>query len=534
MIGWLIEALVASAVLMVLVLLLRAPVRRAFGPDVAYALWALPLLRLLLPPLPASWREAATAPIAAAGQTITIYVAEPLGLASATTDTDQLALLVPILVALWVAGALAFLAWHTAQHLRFCRRMLTHQIRGSEIDGGIHLIETGAANGPLAFGILRKYVAFPRDFIERYDQEERDLALAHELGHHARGDLFANWLALGVLALHWFNPIAWRAFRAFRADQEIANDARVLAGLSAIARHSYACAIVKSAHGGAVSAACHLHTIDDLKGRLKMLTTNKTSRGRMIGGAAAVAILTLAALGLTASGTQAAASVRDGVERATGVNWDKDVDWAAFNAAPPALAVGAAAPTAAELPVPPQEAELPEPPVPPAPPQQVGKDRQVTTSTTTHSDGKRIDRREVTTIRTTGDDGKTVSNVKIVTRDKDGKEHVQNWTMPEISSRDCAGQAGDKEVVINEVTDGKRRIVICNNRIQAAAARGAALAGNNAEIRRTALEGALTGLRAARSTIQNNAGMTNDQRRDALKGIEQGLAEVRSQLDRGD
>jgi bla regulator protein BlaR1 len=182
----------------------------------------------------------------------------------------------------------------------------------------------------------------------------------------------------------------------------------------------------------------------------------------------------------------------------------------------------------------PQEAELPEPPVPPAPPQQVGKDRQVTTSTTTHSDGKRIDRREVTTIRTTGDDGKTVSNVKIVTRDKDGKEHVQNWTMPEISSRDCAGQAGDKEVVINEVTDGKRRIVICNNRIQAAAARGAALAGNNAEIRRTALEGALTGLRAARSTIQNNAGMTNDQRRDALKGIEQGLAEVRSQLDRGD
>ena len=92
------------------------------------------------------------------------------------------------------------------------------------------MIETDAATGPLAFGVLAHYVAFPRDFAERYDAAERELALAHELGHHARGDLLANWAALVVLALHWFNPLAWRAFRAFRADQEMANDARVLAG----------------------------------------------------------------------------------------------------------------------------------------------------------------------------------------------------------------------------------------------------------------------------------------------------------------
>src|SRR3546814_1322350 len=82
-------------------------------------------------------------------------------------------------------------------------------------------------------------------------------------------DVCASDLLL-VLAVHWFNPIAWRAFRAFCADQEMANDARVLAGKSATFRHVYACAIVKAAHGGAVSAACHLHTINDLKGRLKI------------------------------------------------------------------------------------------------------------------------------------------------------------------------------------------------------------------------------------------------------------------------
>src|SRR6185312_7903800 len=149
----------------------------------------------------------------------------------------------------------------------------------------------------------RKYVAFPRDFAERYDEVEQDLALAHELGHHARGDLIANWVALIVLALHWFNPVAWRAFRAFRADQEMACDALVLSGRDAALRHAYGRAIVKSAHGGAVSAACHLHTINEIKGRLRMLTRHeKTSRTRHYAGAAALATLTLASLAVTASG----------------------------------------------------------------------------------------------------------------------------------------------------------------------------------------------------------------------------------------
>ena len=56
MTGWLIETFVASTLLMLLVLAIRAPVRRAFGPQMAYALWALPVIRMLLPPLPGDWQ----------------------------------------------------------------------------------------------------------------------------------------------------------------------------------------------------------------------------------------------------------------------------------------------------------------------------------------------------------------------------------------------------------------------------------------------------------------------------------------------
>lgn len=487
-INWLIEALVASTALMLLVLLLRAPVRRAFGPDIAYALWALPVLRLAMPPLPANWREAAAAPISAASETITVYVTAPLATAAAP-DAFPLA---TVLAVLWTTGSIAFLLWHALAHVRFCRRLLDRQVRGSEIDGGIHLIETDAASGPLAFGVLRRYVAFPRDFVERYDQDERDLALAHELGHHARGDLIANWIALGVLALHWFNPVAWRAFRAFRADQEIANDARVLAGLSATARHTYACAIVKSAHGGRVSAACHLHTIHDLKGRLKMLTTTKTSRTRLLSGIAAVAVLTLAGLGVTASGTQAAETVRLKMQDATGVK----------------LASFAAS----------QTSELPAPPAPPAPPA-IGEGN-----------------RDVVTTTTTGTDGQKLTHTRIVVRDKDGTVRTDTLDgeptridMPDIRSGTCT-PGSDKDMTISEVKDGKTRIIICTDRIEKVATEGAAAAANSGEMQKNAMKTALAGLQTARASITGNKEMSEAQRAEALKGIDEAIVEVTHEM----
>ncbi|MDB5674647.1 MAG: hypothetical protein JWM65_1629, partial [Sphingomonas bacterium] len=102
LIPWAIEALIASTLLMLLVLALRAPVRRAFGPDIAYLLWLLPVLRLLLPPLPQSlsqgWHQAVVAPVSQASETFTILVAEPLGFSGGAAAPDpQTPLLGPAL-----------------------------------------------------------------------------------------------------------------------------------------------------------------------------------------------------------------------------------------------------------------------------------------------------------------------------------------------------------------------------------------------------------------------------------------------------
>jgi beta-lactamase regulating signal transducer with metallopeptidase domain len=510
-IGWALEALIASAALMVVVLVIRAPVRRHFGPGIAYALWALPAIRLLLPPLP-QFHSAAPQLLTRASQTVTIYVIEPLG-GSAAAPASLYSSLGPALAVLWGAGAAAFLAWHALGHWRFCRRMIdesTHSVRA----GDIEVIETAAASGPLAFGIFRRYVAFPRDFAERYDDDERELALLHELGHHQRGDLIANWVALAVLALHWFNPLAWRAFRAFRADQEMANDALVLVGRSTIDRHTYACAIVKAAHGGAVSAACHLHTVQDLKGRLRMLTTGRRSRLRATLGGTAVAALMIGGLAVTASGTPAAATVRAGVEKATGIDIaaiDAKVS-AKLQSTPPAPPV-AAEPEGADLPpppAPPADVALPAPPEPP-----------------------------VSVSESDGPGKKVVKRYKIVRVNKDGKMLTEDWVgpenIPDVRSSNCGtGGAGDKDMVVNKTSGDKRIIIICNDRIERVVTMSKANIEKSKDIRRIAYSRALEGLNRARARVAGDGLMSADEKREALESIDDSIRDMQAEMAKPD
>lgn len=569
MIAWVIETFVATTLLMLLVLAIRKPVSRHFGPNIAYALWALPVLRLALPPLPESWRASAETPVAAASEVITYYMVDPITVpdAAATTATTAATATtipvetlpfdwLPVIVGLWAVGALAFLAYHMIAHGRFCARLLRRaKIERTVAEGRVHVIETDAATGPLAFGIWRKYVAFPRDFSERYDPLERNLALAHELGHHLRGDLIANWVALVVLALHWFNPVAWRAFRAFRADQELACDALVLSGRAPALRHAYGRAIVKSAHGGAVSAACHLHTINELKGRLRMLSKHdRKSRTRITAGVTGAAALTLAGLALTASGTQAAANLRADVGDAIGVD----------------LQDAPAAPTAPDAPA---AAEAPAAPAAPEAATTVKKIRIVTRD----KDGKLTitEDGDISTVHT-GHRRLVIRDGKVVTADG------VPTNLPTVMSARCgAPKDGDIQV---ERTDGKRHtITICTDRIEArseaAAARGmaardAALADAEAtreaalaraeasreaavaramasrdaalaraEASREAAAAAreitlvsadlgkrhaMLGLKIARKSIEAQTDLTPAQRAAALKGIDEAIREVQA------
>jgi hypothetical protein len=208
---------------------------------------------------------------------------------------------VPVLLALWAGGAAAFLIVQFIAYRRFLTR-LSLASRSAGAYRGLPLVESDAVEGPIAVGLLDPRIVVPTDFCTHYSEAERRLAAEHEFVHHRRGDIWWNLAALAVLALNWFNPIAWLSFRAFRADQELACDAAVAAGAGADERHAYASALIKSASRPGLISACPLNHADQLKRRLRMMKHHRHSRLRTLGGAAALTILAGAGLSLAAPG----------------------------------------------------------------------------------------------------------------------------------------------------------------------------------------------------------------------------------------
>lgn len=296
LLAWAAPALTASTMLMLLVLAIRGPVQRRLGPGLAYMLWALPGLRLIMP----QWSLPATDGLIAAGPVadgMSVLFAGP-HLGTALAGGGEASSLAAMALLLWLGGGAGLLALFAIRHFRFCRRLLEDAVPLDRI-GSVNLV-LADVDGPLAFGVFRRTIAVPRAFMQHYSPRERELVLAHEYAHHARGDLLANWASLIVLALHWWNPVAWIAIRAFREDQELAADAHALAGRPVDDRPVYAHALVRAA-GIHLPPACNLHSRAGLKRRLGFLARRQGAGRRHLAGGLALALLGSAALGVSAA-----------------------------------------------------------------------------------------------------------------------------------------------------------------------------------------------------------------------------------------
>ena len=311
MTGWAFETLTATTFLMLAVLALREPVARRFGATAAYLLWLAPAARMILPPLPVGWIGARDD---AMGMVVPIFgdAAPTIGSVSApilpATNWQLLAL------AIWLGGATLFFAWHCISYARFVSRA-RDTADWLYAEDSIEIASSPAVASPVAFGIFGKAVMIPADFDRRYNPLEQRLALAHEVAHHHRHDLPANLIALMMLSLHWFNPVAHFAHRAFRIDQEAACDAQILAGASPQERHAYGTALFKSATAGTPLAACAMGAATTIKARLSRIVTGggTAATPRMLAGlATTIAALVL----LTASGEIIAQSANSEPESA--------------------------------------------------------------------------------------------------------------------------------------------------------------------------------------------------------------------------
>lgn len=303
MTDWLFDTLLATSALLLAVLLLRGPVARNFGASVAYWLWLLPAARAFMPSLTREIAAPAAAiePVADIGRDAALAapVAAPVAAAEIAPVIDW----VGIGLTVWLGGAALLFIVQMLRYVSLRDELLGDAIEIDRI-GDIRVIATDRIGGPLAFGLIRRFIAVPANFSRAFSPQERELALAHELSHHRAGDLYANLAAFLFLCLNWFNPLAWMAWNAFRFDQEAACDARVLAGTDAQTRQSYGRALARSASDHttpALAMAMALNRPSTIIQRLRRLMMKDTSKKRLFAGRAAIFVAAAVALPLTAT-----------------------------------------------------------------------------------------------------------------------------------------------------------------------------------------------------------------------------------------
>jgi carboxyl-terminal processing protease len=76
---------------------------------------------------------------------------------------------------------------------------------------------------PMTWGYLRPVVLLPSEMAQ-WPRERRQMVLLHELAHIKRCDFGVQLLGQISRAVHWFNPLAWRALGRLRVEQERACD----------------------------------------------------------------------------------------------------------------------------------------------------------------------------------------------------------------------------------------------------------------------------------------------------------------------
>jgi bla regulator protein blaR1 len=301
MTDWVFDTGLVTTLLLAAVLILRGSVARTFGPTVAYALWLLPAARFVMPSLHI---EQAAQNMQGAEHVIQ---AKFLGAAfegakattqAATADTGPDWGLIALLV--WLGIAALMFVVQMARYVAMRDELLSDALHLGAVRG-ITLIQSDRVKGPLAFGLLRRYIVVPENFATDYSPRERELAMQHEVAHHVSGDLFANLVGFILLCLMWFNPLAWISWRAFRFDQEAACDARVLAGKAPEDRHVYGRALARAAHDGLPTFATALNAPRTIIERLRRLTMNDVSKNRRLLGKLGVLAAVGVVLPLTAT-----------------------------------------------------------------------------------------------------------------------------------------------------------------------------------------------------------------------------------------
>lgn len=233
-----------------IILLVRFLTRKRLSARWHRLLWAILLLKLLIPYGPycsiSAFRAVPEHPTGFVFETVQPQQTTPIVQEAPATSNDVPVPASPsaanIAAAVWAAGAAGLGLWYLWANLHFRRKLCHRLVRGAPIElrkqlqrcrrqmnikRPIRILVQEEITTPCVYGFFRPTILLTPDTLNLEENQKNHLLL-HELSHYKRGDLYILPLLMILQCLHWFNPVIWLCFRAFREDMELAADELVV------------------------------------------------------------------------------------------------------------------------------------------------------------------------------------------------------------------------------------------------------------------------------------------------------------------
>ena len=294
----LLEISIYSAVIFFAVMGVKKVFHSQMSPLLHYAVWALLIVRLMMPitidsslnlvvvpseqpaqqtvqntgEVPPAGETVFAAPSAStgnetqAGQTLpeagdtVITAAAPVSAADGLNASPQMSttdlLLIIWLVGAGVAGVYIVAAYaatkrriqrsgvpvpaHVLQLFNTCKQALG-------IRGRLKIVGVCGMASPALF--FPNTILMPADLLASMSDTQIRFALRHEMTHYRRRDHVMGLLLVLLQAVHWFNPFVWLAFRQIRLDMEVACDNSVVGAMDRADKMAYASTVLSMFSG---------------------------------------------------------------------------------------------------------------------------------------------------------------------------------------------------------------------------------------------------------------------------------------------
>lgn len=279
---WVLRASCIASILVVCAAILRKIFKDKLAIEFKYILWIIVFTRLIIPVFPESKlsvfnyiEHASEKPAAVFTDTQSYYEAKnsskDLNFNSMFIDKSKN----PIIInnseginkylilkysfILWILGIIILAAVHLAMRITFSIKLILDKTyvkdsrikileRGKKRVGyykNIKLLESNSVKSPCVYGIFRPKILIPYNLNTSLSDKDLENVFIHEISHIKRKDMLRIYLAQAILAVHWFNPFVWYAYKIFREDTELCCDNKALNKLDNSEVKNYGMTIIK-------------------------------------------------------------------------------------------------------------------------------------------------------------------------------------------------------------------------------------------------------------------------------------------------